>query len=113
MAYKDILVYLDPTAESNERLKFAAQLAKTSGARLIGVDASASTGALAADEGAVTKKDFLDITSQTGIKAVFARATPSPIASILSSRPRRAARRATWSSEGRSTARLSNPARRC
>jgi nucleotide-binding universal stress UspA family protein len=71
MAYKDILVYLDPTAESDERLKFAAELARTSGARLIGVDASASTGALAADEGAVTKKDFLDITSQAGLTAVF------------------------------------------
>ncbi len=69
MAYKDILVYLDPTAESDERLKFAVNLAKSSGARLIGVDASASTGALAADEGAVTKKDFLNITQ--GIKAIF------------------------------------------
>ena len=38
MAYKDILVYLDPTAESVERLRFAIDLAKTHGARLVGVD---------------------------------------------------------------------------
>ena len=72
MAYKDILVYLDPTAESNERLKFAANLARASGARLIGVDASASTGALAADEGAVTQKDFLELTQ--GLTSVFVTA---------------------------------------
>ena len=41
MAYKDILVYLDPTAELMERLKFAIGLAKANRARLIGVDASA------------------------------------------------------------------------
>ena len=41
MAYKDILVYLDPTAESVERLRFAVDLAKAHGARLIGVDVSA------------------------------------------------------------------------
>ena len=71
MAYKDILVYLDPTAESSERLKFAIELAKAGGARLVGVDVSAMTGALAADEGAVTKKEFLDATRTVGLKAVF------------------------------------------
>ena len=40
MAYKDILVYLDPTAESLGRLRFAADLAKAQGARLVGVDVS-------------------------------------------------------------------------
>jgi nucleotide-binding universal stress UspA family protein len=71
MAFKDILVYLDPTAESIERLKFAVELAKTSGARLVGVDASSFTGALAADEAAVTEKAFEDVTSQAKLKAVF------------------------------------------
>ena len=40
MAYKDILVYLDPGADATGRLRLAVQLAKTHGARLIGVDAS-------------------------------------------------------------------------
>jgi nucleotide-binding universal stress UspA family protein len=71
MAYKDILVYLDPTAESTERLKFAIGLAKANGARLIGVDASADTGALAADEGIVTDKEFKDLIREAGLEAVF------------------------------------------
>jgi nucleotide-binding universal stress UspA family protein len=40
MAYKDILVYLDPTPASEDRLRVAVDLAKTHGARLVGVDAS-------------------------------------------------------------------------
>ena len=71
MAYKDILVYLDPTAESAERLKFAAGLAKACGARLIGVDIAAATGALAADEGAVTQKEFEQASRAAGLTAVF------------------------------------------
>ena len=71
MGYKDILVFLDPTAESLERLKFAVGLAKAHGARLIGVDVSASTGALAADDGAVTKKDFEDAAGAAGLKSAF------------------------------------------
>ena len=71
MAYKDILVYLDPTAESTERLKFAIGLAKANGARLIGVDAGADTGALAADEDAVTASGFQELTRGSGLKAVF------------------------------------------
>ena len=38
MAYKDILVYLDPTVETVERIRLAVSLAKAHGARLIGVD---------------------------------------------------------------------------
>jgi hypothetical protein len=41
MAYKDVLVYLDPSAEAIKRLRFAADLANAHGARLIAVDASA------------------------------------------------------------------------
>jgi hypothetical protein len=40
MAYKDILVYLDPSADASDRLRLAVDLAKAHGARLIGVDAS-------------------------------------------------------------------------
>ncbi len=71
MAYKDILVYLDPTAESTERLNFAVALAKICGARLRGVDVNASTGALAADEGAVTKKQFEEAAGKAGLRAAF------------------------------------------
>jgi nucleotide-binding universal stress UspA family protein len=41
MAYKDILVYLDPTDDARERLRLAVKMALSHGARLIGVDASA------------------------------------------------------------------------
>ena len=41
MAFKDILIFLDPTPGSDERLKLAIRLAKEHGARLIGVDATA------------------------------------------------------------------------
>jgi nucleotide-binding universal stress UspA family protein len=71
MAYKDILVYLDPTAESVERLRFAVELAKTHGARLIGVDASALEGVAAADSSEVSSKMFDEATSKAGLKTVF------------------------------------------
>src|SRR5208282_5332891 len=41
MAYKDILVYLDPTGDARDRLRLALDMALAHGARLIGVDASA------------------------------------------------------------------------
>ena len=71
MAYKDILVYLDPTAESTERLAFAVALAKTHGARLIGIDVGASTGVRAAAEGIVTQKEFADATKPSGLETVY------------------------------------------
>ncbi len=40
MAYKDIVVYLDPTPDTESRLKLAIAMAHAHGARLIGVDAS-------------------------------------------------------------------------
>src|SRR5208283_5941565 len=51
------------------RLKFAAGLAKACGARLIGVDIAAATGALAAGEGVVTEKVFEE--AAAGLNAVF------------------------------------------
>ena len=71
MAYKDILVYLDPTAESVERLRFSVDLAKTHGARLVGVDASALEGVAAADSSEVTGKMFDEATHEAGLKSVF------------------------------------------
>ena len=43
MSYKDILVYLDPSEDSTDRLRLAVDLARAHGARLIGVDASAES----------------------------------------------------------------------
>jgi len=40
MAYKDILVYLDPTDAAQDRLRLAVAMAQAHGARLTGVDAS-------------------------------------------------------------------------
>jgi nucleotide-binding universal stress UspA family protein len=71
MAYKDILVYLDPTAESVERLRFSVDLAKTHGARLIGVDASTLEGAAAADSYEVVRRMFDEATRAAGLKTVF------------------------------------------
>src|SRR5277367_3894227 len=42
MAYKDILIYLDPSPGAEDRLRFAAGLAQAHMARLIGVDASSN-----------------------------------------------------------------------
>src|SRR5574340_785290 len=67
MAYKDILVYLDPTAESVERLRFAVDLAKASGARLVGVDISAPE----AERSEVARDLFEGATREAGVKAVF------------------------------------------
>src|SRR5579863_2584269 len=71
MAYKDILVYLDPTAEAVERVRFAAGLAKTHGARLIAVDASAPAEAEGIDPASTTRRMFDDATRASAIKGVF------------------------------------------
>ena len=90
MAFKDILVYLDPTAKWIERLSFAVDLAKAHGARLVGVDVSAATGEAEAESSGVTRQLFDEPPAKPGVKAVFVPAekpgegTPSPIASISS-----------------------------
>ncbi len=71
MAYKDILVFLDPTTESTNRLQFAASLAKTHAARLIGVDLSAPAEAEGVDPLSSTRKPFEDATRGAGISGTF------------------------------------------
>ena len=71
MAYKDILVYLDPSAEAVERLRFAVSLAKTHQARLIGVDASAPAEAEGIDPLSTTRQMFDHATREAGVKTVF------------------------------------------
>jgi nucleotide-binding universal stress UspA family protein len=74
MAYKDILVFLDPTAEAVERARFGAGLAKSHGARLIAVDISRPANAEGVDPGSATRRMFADATKEAGISAVFAPA---------------------------------------
>jgi nucleotide-binding universal stress UspA family protein len=71
MAYKDILVFLDPTAEAVERARFAASLAKTHGARLIGVDVSAPAEAEGIDPGSATRRAFGEATTGGALKGTF------------------------------------------
>jgi nucleotide-binding universal stress UspA family protein len=74
MAYKDILVFLDSTAEAAERARFAVSLAKTHGARLVGVDASAPpTGKEEESEAAVARM-FGEATRQAAPAAVLVSA---------------------------------------
>jgi nucleotide-binding universal stress UspA family protein len=71
MAYKDILVYLDPTAEAVNRVHFAADLAKAHGARLIAVDASAPAVAEGVDPSSATRRMFEDATRGASLKSLF------------------------------------------
>ena len=88
MAYKEILVYLDPTAESLERLRFAIGLAKVHAARLIGVDVGAASGVEGAESSEVTRQTFELRPARPGSRPCWfrpksrARARRSPIASI-------------------------------
>jgi nucleotide-binding universal stress UspA family protein len=71
MAYKDILVYLDPTVETVERIRLAVSLAKTHGARLIGVDVSAPTADQADEAEAAISRTFSDGAGGAGLTTVF------------------------------------------
>jgi nucleotide-binding universal stress UspA family protein len=71
MAYKDILVYLDPTVETVERIGLAVSLAKAHGARLIGVDVSASSAGQEYETGAEVSRAFSDTTRPSGLTTVF------------------------------------------
>lgn len=84
MAYKDILVFLDPTAEGLERVRLAASLAKTHGARLIAVDASKPAVAEGIDPNSATQRMFREATEQGGITAIFAPSEKSEEGTALS-----------------------------
>src|ERR1700733_7611947 len=68
MAYRDILVYLDPTVE---RIGLAGALAKAHGGLLIGVDVSAPSAGLEAETGAEVNRAFSDTTRPSGLTTVF------------------------------------------
>jgi nucleotide-binding universal stress UspA family protein len=71
MAYKDILVYLDPTADSIERLPLAVDLAKKHGARLIGVDVSTSTALSECENPDAARQMFDAAIRAAGLNGVF------------------------------------------
>jgi nucleotide-binding universal stress UspA family protein len=71
MAYKDILVFLDSTAEAVERARFAVSLAKAHGARLIGADVSAPPAGKEAESEAAVARMFADATGQAQPAAIF------------------------------------------
>ena len=71
MAYRDILVYLDPTVETVERIGLAVSLAKAHGARLIGVDVSALSAGQEAETRADVNRTFSDTTRPSGLTTVF------------------------------------------
>ena len=73
MAYKDMMVYLDASAGSRDRARLAATMAKTHGARLIGVDASAE-GALTGAWGDLAQRirpDFEAAAKEAGVVGHF------------------------------------------
>jgi nucleotide-binding universal stress UspA family protein len=73
MTYKEIIVYLDPTPDSDNRLQFAVGLAVSHGARLIGVDTCSD----AAFEGAWRDRavglsdQFGAAINERGVKGVY------------------------------------------
>lgn len=72
MAYKDILVYLDPTVETIERIRLAVALAKAHGARLIGVDVSSPAAGQEAETEEAVSRTFGDTTGGSGLTTVYA-----------------------------------------
>ena len=72
MAYKDILVYLDPTVETVERIRLAVALAKAHGARLIGVDVSSPAAGQEAETEESVSRTFSDTTRESGLTTVLA-----------------------------------------
>ncbi|HEY1863901.1 MAG TPA: hypothetical protein VGG77_09485, partial [Roseiarcus sp.] len=72
MAYKDILVYLDPTVETVERIRLAVSLAKAHGARLIGLDVSAPPAGNEAETEEAVSRTFSETTRGSGLSTIFA-----------------------------------------
>jgi nucleotide-binding universal stress UspA family protein len=73
MGYRDILVYLDPTPASEDRLRLAIGLAKAHAARLIAVDASSDDAFLGAwsRQALQIEPTFSEAVKTAGLKAEF------------------------------------------
>ena len=79
MSYKDILVYLDPSEDSTDRLRLATELAKAHGARLLGVDASDDLALLGAwgDRALHIRPAFEAAVKDAGVVGHYIGADPS------------------------------------
>jgi hypothetical protein len=114
MAYGDILVYLDPTVETVERIRLAGALAKADGARLIGVDVSAPSAGREAETGAEVNRAFSDTTRPSGLTTVFcAGGQAGRIRQLPPLRRLHDRARAGKPGAALSTRRCSNPAPQC
>jgi len=84
MSYKDILVYLDPTPASEIRLQAAIGLARTHGARVVGVDASTDAAFLGVwSKSAIEIGDrFQEAVKAAGLIGQYLGETGRPIASL-------------------------------
>ncbi|MGD0640728.1 MAG: universal stress protein [Roseiarcus sp.] len=80
MAYKDILVYLDPTNDSRERLRLAVAMAGAHGARLTGVDASSEAAFVGAwgDRALHVGPEFEAAVKEAGLVGRFVGADAAP-----------------------------------
>ena len=87
MAYKDIMVYLDPASGSRDRLSVAVSVAFAHGARLIGVDASTDEAILGASGERALRlgRDFEDALKTAGLSGYFIARDPqsSPGAELM------------------------------
>jgi nucleotide-binding universal stress UspA family protein len=79
MSFHDILVYLDPTDDTEARLKLALQLALAHGARLIGVDASSEDAFLGEwrERAIGVQESFESAAKAAGVTGVFRGSSPS------------------------------------
>jgi nucleotide-binding universal stress UspA family protein len=73
VAYKEILVYLDASSDTEDRLKLAVSLAGAHGARLIGVDASSEAAYEGdwRDRALALEERFQSALSQSGVRGSY------------------------------------------
>jgi nucleotide-binding universal stress UspA family protein len=73
MAYKDIMVYLDPTVDSSARLRLAVAMARDHGARLTGAEATADAGFAGAwgETARQVRFQFQAVVKEAGLESRF------------------------------------------
>jgi len=79
MSYKDILVYLDPSADTDNRVALAVSLARAHDARLIGLDVSSEAAFLGpmGDRAVQVQPLFDEALRRSGATGLYASADPS------------------------------------
>src|SRR5450631_3076385 len=73
MSFREIIVYLDPTPDTDNRLKFAVDLAASHGARLIGADAcsDAAFEGVSRDRAVGLADQFEAAIKERGVRGVY------------------------------------------